>query len=100
MQVSKIIIANETTVPNLVFTKLHVAPDVVVLKVTHAEASAMVQANQNACFALDGVPADLTQEQLNELAQRAQEQAIAQQNAEIQAGSADKEAISTEQAAS
>ena len=80
MQITEILAVNETKVPNLVFTKILLADNRLVIKVTHGEDSQLTQpAGGMARFLLDSqttAPRNLTPEELSEIAQNAQTENI------------------------
>jgi hypothetical protein len=76
MQITEVLAVNETTIPNLVFTKILLADNRLVIKVTHGEDSQLTQpAGGMARFLLDSqtvAPRDLTPEELAEIAKNTQ----------------------------
>ena len=73
MQLSEILAVNETSIPNLVFTKVVLPDGRLVIKATHGEDSQLTQAGGGmARFVLDPQPAaaprDLTDEELQQIA--------------------------------
>jgi hypothetical protein len=86
MQISEILTVNETTIPNLVFTKIILADNRLVIKVTHGEDSQLTQSGGGmARFVLDQQPAaaprDLTQEELQQIAKDVAAEAQPEQTA-------------------